>query len=125
MSVPIMRQYNHAALGGNAFAFSTDAITGLTIQQLNKDNSILDYVNAPDPAGTFTFQSRLFINNLESGPAFFSINSSAASAGRTVPGPLPIAVQNVGGKQVSYNTAQTDAGVATAYSFIVKYAGLF
>ncbi len=125
MSVPIMRQYNHAALGGNAFAFSTDAITGLTIQQLNKDNSILDFVNAPDPAGTFTFQSRLFINNLESGPAFFSINSSAASAGRTVPGPLPIAVQNVGGKQVSYNTAQTDPGVATAYSFIVKYAGLF
>ena len=125
MSVPIMRQYNHAATGGNAFVFSTDAITGLTIQQLNRDNSIIDFVNAPDPTGTFAFQSRLFINNLESGPAFFSGNSSAASAGRTVPGPLPISVQSMGGKQVSYNTQQTDAGVATAYSFIVKYSNLF
>jgi|TARA_R110002020_G_C16305031_1_gene773402 hypothetical protein len=130
MAVPIMRQYNHGTVAApvalNTFAFAQDAITGLTIQQLNKDNSIIDYVNSPDPAvAADLYTSRLFLNNLESGPAFFSINSSAASAGRTVPGPLPIAVQNVGGKQVSYNVAQTAGAAAAAYSFIVKYANLF
>ena len=128
MGVPIMRQYTFAAPAAiNVFALATDDVTGLSVQQLNKDNAIINYVNAVDPAGAAQYQTRLFINNLEAGPTFFSSNSSSASAGRTIPGPLPISVQgNSGGKQLSYSTAQTiiGGGVA-AYQFIVKYANLF
>ena len=126
MAVPIMRLYNTAAPAAlNVFALSTDAVTGLSVQQLNKDNAIIDFVNSPDNAAGINHQSRLLINNLEAGPTFFSTNSSSASAGRTVPGPLPISVQNAaGGKQLSYNTGQT-LGAFTAYSFIVKYANMF
>ena len=69
-------------------------------------------------------QKNVQINNLEAGPTFFSSNSNSASAGRTIPGPLPISVQgNSGGKQLSYSTAQTIlAGCVAAYQFIVKYA---
>lgn len=121
-----MRQYNRAAPAAlNTFALATDQVTGLSVQQLNKDNAIIDYVNAPDPAAGLLYESRLLVNNLEAGPTFFSVNSSAASAGRTIPGPLPISVQGAsGGKQLSYNVAQT-AGALTAYSFIVKYNNLF
>jgi len=126
LAVPIMRRYTRAAPAAlNQFALATDDVTGLSVQQLNKDNAIIDYVNAPDPGAGLTYESRLLVNNLEAGPAFFSVNSSAASAGRTVPGPLPIAVGGAaGGKQLSYNVAQ-GAGALTAYSFIVKYSNLF
>ena len=126
MAVPIMRRYTfaNAAAALNVFELATDDVTGLSVQQLNKDNAIIDFVSAPDPAAGLTYQARLLINNLEAGPTFFSDNSSAASAGRTVPGPLPIAVGGAsGGKQVSYNVAQ-GAGAAAAYSFIVKYSYL-
>jgi|TARA_R110002051_G_scaffold282154_1_gene343930 hypothetical protein len=128
MGVPIMRQYTRAAPAAiNVFALATDDVTGLSVQQLNKDNSLVDFVNAVNPAGTAQYQTRLFINNLEAGPTFFSSNSNSGSAGRTIPGPLPISVQgNSGGKQLSYSTAQTilGGGVA-AYQFIIKYANLF
>ena len=128
MGVPIMRQYTRAAPAAiNVFALATDDVTGLSVQQLNKDNAIVDYVNAVKPAGTAQYQTRLFINNLEAGPTFFSSNSNSGSAGRTIPGPLPISVSgNAGGKQLSYSTAQTilGGGVA-AYQFIIKYANLF
>jgi hypothetical protein len=125
MAVPIMRLYNTAAPAAlNVFALSTDAVTGLSVQQLNKDNAIIDFVNSPDNAAGINHQSRLLINNLEAGPTFFSTNSSSASAGRTVPGPLPISTNQNGGKQLSYNTGQT-LGAFTAYSFIVKYANMF
>ena len=128
MGVPIMRQYTRAAPAAiNVFALATDDVTGLSVQQLNKDNAIVDYVNAVQPAGTAQYQTRLFINNLEAGPTFFSSNSNSGSAGRTIPGPLPISVSgNAGGKQLSYSTAQTilGGGVA-AYQFIIKYANLF
>ena len=128
MGVPIMRQYTRtipAAL--NTFALATDDVTGLSVQQLNKDNSIIDFVNAVQPLTTAQFQTRLFINNLEAGPTFFSSNSNPGSAGRTIPGPLPVSVSgNAGGKQLSYSTAQTILGGALAqYQFIVKYANLF
>ena len=123
-----MRSYTLAAPAAiNTFALATDDVTGLSVQQLNKDNAIIDFVNAPDPAGAAAYQVRLLINNLEAGPTFFSSNSSAASAGRTVPGPLPIAVGGAaGGKQVSYNAGQTTLGGGlAAYQFIVKYSNLF
>ncbi len=123
-----MRSYTLAAPAAvNTFALATDDVTGLSVQQLNKDNAIIDFVNSPDPAGAAAYQLRLLINNLEAGPTFFSSNSSSASAGRTVPGPLPIAVGGAaGGKQVSYNAAQTALGGGlAAYQFIVKYSNLF
>tara|TARA_R110000787_G_scaffold229742_2_gene337293 strand:+ start:202 stop:588 length:387 start_codon:yes stop_codon:yes gene_type:complete len=128
MAVPIMRQYTRIAPGAiNVFALATDDVTGLSVQQLNKDNSIIDYVNAIQPLTTVQFQTRLFINNLEAGPTFFSSNSNPGSAGRTVPGPLNIAVGGAsGGKQLSYSSAQTILGGGLqAYQFIVKYANMF
>ena len=128
MAVPIMRQYTRIAPGAiNVFALATDDVTGLSVQQLNKDNSIIDYVNAVQPLTTVQFQTRLFINNLEAGPTFFSANSNPGSAGRTVPGPLNIAVGGAsGGKQLSYSSAQTILGGGLqAYQFIVKYANMF
>ena len=128
MAVPIMRQYTRAAPGAiNVFALATDDVTGLSVQQLNKDNSIIDFVNAVQPLTTVQFQTRLFINNLEAGPTFFSSNSDPASAGRTVPGPLNIAVSGgSGGKQLSYSSAQTILGGGLqAYQFIIKYANMF
>jgi len=128
MAVPIMRQYTRAApLAINTFLLATDDVTGLSVQQLNKDNSIIDYVNAVQPLTTVQFQTRLFINNLEAGPTFFSSNSNPGSAGRTVPGPLNIAVGGAsGGKQLSYSSAQTILGGGLqAYQFIVKYANMF
>ena len=112
MAVPIMRQYTRIAPGAiNVFALATDDVTLLPVQQLNKDNSIIDFVNAVQPLTTVQFQTRLFINNLEAGPTFFSSNSDPASAGRTVPGPLNISVGGAsGGKQLSYSTAQTVIG---------------
>jgi hypothetical protein len=128
MAVPIMRQYTRALpLAINTFLLATDDVTGLSVQQLNKDNSIIDYVNAVQPLTTVQFQTRLFINNLEAGPTFFSSNSNSGSAGRTVPGPLNIAVGGAsGGKQLSYSSAQTILGGGLqAYQFIVKYANMF
>ena len=128
MAVPIMRQYTRALpLAINTFLLATDDVTGLSVQQLNKDNSIIDYVNAVQPLTTVQFQTRLFINNLEAGPTFFSSNSNSGSAGRTVPGPLNIAVGGAsGGKQLSYSSAQTVlSGGVEQYQFIVKYANMF
>ena len=128
MAVPIMRQYTRIAPGAiNVFALATDDVTGLSVQQLNKDNSIIDFVNAVQPLTTVQFQTRLFINNLEAGPTFFSSNSNAGSAGRTVPGPLNISVGGAsGGKQLSYSSAQTILGGGLqAYQFIIKYANMF
>jgi|TARA_R110000823_G_scaffold43877_2_gene113783 hypothetical protein len=128
MAVPIMRQYTRIApLAINTFLLATDDVTGLSVQQLNKDNSIIDFVNAVQPTGAVQFQTRLFINNLEAGPTFFSSNSNAGSAGRTVPGPLNISVSGgSGGKQLSYSSGQTVLGGGLEqYQFIVKYANMF
>jgi len=123
-----MRQYTRAAPGAiNVFALATDDVTGLSVQQLNKDNAIIDYVNAVQPLTTVQFQTRLFINNLEAGPTFFSSNSNSNSAGRTVPGPLLVSVGGAsGGKQLSYSSAQTILGGGLQnYQFIVKYSNMF
>ena len=43
MAVPIMRAYTFAAPAAiNTFALATDDVTGLSVQQLNKDNAIID-----------------------------------------------------------------------------------
>ena len=122
-----MRSYTttSAVVGLNVFGLSTDDITGLTITQLNRSNVILDEVSNPIPLVGDFYQNRLLINGLESGVAFFSAASDPNSAGRVVPGPVPIEVGGAaGGKQVAYNSVQ-NAGVAANYSFLIKYANLF
>ena len=127
MAVPLLRSYTtpSGALAIGVFGLATDDITGLTITQLNRSNTILDSVSNPQPAAADIYQDRVLINGLESGVTFFSNSSDPNSAGRVIPGPVPITVQGAsGGKQVAYNCAQT-AGVAANYSFLVKYANLF
>ena len=122
-----MRSYTtpSGGLALGVFGLATDDITGLTITQLNRSNTILDSVSNPQPAAADIYQDRLLINGLETGVTFFSNSSDPASAGRVIPGPIPIQVGSAaGGKQVAYNCAQT-AGVAANYSFLVKYANLF
>ena len=126
MAVPLMRSYTTAVVGAiNTFALATDDITGLSVQQLNRSNVILDETTASVPVAGDQYQDRLLINGLEAGVTFFSATSDPASAGRVVPGPIPIAVAGqAGGKQLAYNCSQT-AGVNAQYSFLIKYANLF
>jgi len=126
MAVPLMRSYTTAVVGAiNTFALATDDITGLSVQQLNRSNIILDETTASVPVAGDQYQDRLLINGLEAGVTFFSATSDPASAGRVVPGPIPIAVAGqAGGKQLAYNCSQT-AGVNAQYSFLIKYANLF
>ena len=125
MAVPLMRSYTTPGLAIGVFGLATDDITGLTITQLNRSNVVLDSVSNPQPVGGEIYQDRVLINGLETGVAFFSAASDPNSAGRVIPGPVPIEVGGAaGGKQVAYNSVQ-DAGVATNYSFLIKYANLF
>ena len=126
MAVPLMRSYTTAVVGAiNTFALATDDITGLSVQQLNRSTVILDETTASVPVAGDQYQDRLLINGLEAGVTFFSATSDPASAGRVVPGPIPIAVAGqAGGKQLAFNCSQT-AGVNAQYSFLIKYANLF
>jgi len=126
MAVPLMRSYTTAVVGAiNTFALANDDITGLSVQQLNRSNVILDETTASVPVAGDQYQDRLLINGLEAGVTFFSATSDPASAGRVVPGPIPIAVAGqAGGKQLAFNCVQT-AGVNAQYSFLIKYANLF
>jgi hypothetical protein len=127
MAVPLMRSYTTPGLALSVFGLATDDITALTITQLNRSNTILDSVSNPQPTTGEIYQDRVLINGLESGVTFFSNASDPASAGRVVPGPVPIEVSGAaGGKQVAFNCGQTTiGGGAAAYSFLVKYANLF
>ena len=127
MAVPLMRKYNHASTAVDTFALSTDALTGLTVQQLNRDNVILDMVSSIQPTGNELYEVKVLVNQLEAGVTFFSSSSDPASSGRIVPGPIPIQVAgSAGGKQLAYSTAQTATGGGqAAYSFLLKYANLF
>ena len=127
MAVPLMRSYTTTGAALNVFTPSTDDVTGLTIQQLNRSNVILDCVNNPDPPGAAAYQTNVLVNGIQSGVSNFSVASSAASAGRVVFGPIPVTVSGqAGGKQLSFQSAQvvTGGGIA-AYSFLMKYANLF
>ena len=126
MAVPLMRAYTMAAPAAlNTFALATDDITGLTVQQLNRSNVILDFVDNPANAAGINHEARLLVNGLESGVTFFSVSSDSASSGRVVPGPIPLAVSGqAGGKQLSYNCTQV-LGAVTQFPFLVKYANLF
>ena len=127
MAVPLMRKYNHASTAVGTYALSTDAITGLTVQQLNRSNTVLDFVSSIQPTGGELYDVKLLINQLEAGVTFFSSSSDPGSSGRIVPGPIPIQVAGAaGGKQLAYSTAQTATGGGqAAYSFLLKYANLF
>ena len=127
MAVPLMRSYTTTGAALNVFTPSTDDVTGLTIQQLNRSNVILDCVNNPDPPGAAAYQTNVLVNGIQSGVSNFSVASSAASAGRVVFGNIPISVGGqAGGKQLSFQSGQvaTGGGIA-AYSFLLKYANLF
>jgi len=127
MAVPLMRSYTTTGAALNVFTPSTDDVTGLTIQQLNRSNVILDCVNNPDPPGAAAYQTNVLVNGIQSGVSNFSVASSAASAGRVVFGPIPVTVGGqAGGKQLSFSSGQvaTGGGIA-AYSFLMKYANLF
>jgi|TARA_R110002020_G_scaffold365918_1_gene578040 hypothetical protein len=127
MAVPIMRSYTSTGAALNIFTPSTDDVTGLTIQQLNRSNTILDCVNNPDPPGAAAYQTNVLVNGIQSGVSNFSVASSAASAGRVVFGNIPITVGGqAGGKQLSFQTAQVATGGGIAqYSFLMKYDNLF
>ena len=127
MAVPLMRSYTTTGAALNIFTPSTDDVTGLTIQQLNRSNVIQDCVNNPDPPGAAAYQTNVLVNGIQSGVSNFSVASSAASAGRVVFGPIPVAVGGqAGGKQLSFQSAHvaTGGGIA-AYSFLMRYANLF
>ena len=127
MAVPLMRKYNHASTAVDTFALSTDSITGLIVQQLNRSNIILDMTSSIQPTGGELYEVRVLVNGLEAGVTFFSSASDPGSSGRIVPGPIPVEVAGTaGGKQLAYNTAQTATGGGqAAYSFLLKYANLF
>jgi len=127
MAVPLIRKYNHASTTVGTYALSQDAITTLTVQQLNRSNVILDMVSSIQPTGNELYESRLLVNGLEAGVTFFSSSSDPGSSGRVIPGPIPVEVAGTaGGKQLAYNTAQTATGGGqAAYSFLLKYANLF
>jgi hypothetical protein len=127
MAVPLIRKYNHASTTVGTYALSQDAITQLTVQQLNRSNTILDMVSSIQPTGSELYEVRVLVNGLEAGVTFFSSSSDPGSSGRVVPGPIPIEVAGTaGGKQLAYNTAQTATGGGqAAYSFLLKYANLF
>jgi len=127
MAVPLMRSYTTTGAALNVFTPSVDDVTQLTIQQLNRSNTILDAVNNPDPPGAAAYQTNVLVNGIQSGVSNFSVASSAASAGRIVFGPIEVTVSGqAGGKQLSFSSGQvaTGGGIA-AYSFLLKYANLF
>ena len=127
MAVPLMRSYTTTGAALNVFTPSTDDVTGLTIQQLNRSNVILDCVNNPDPPGAAAYETNVLVNGIQSGVTNFSVASSAASAGRVVFGPIGVTVGGqAGGKQLSWQSGQvaTGGGIA-AYSFLMKYSNLF
>ena len=126
MTVPLIRQYNDALAAANVPVNATDAITGETQLQLSTDNVIEDFVNSPDLANAGDLVStQLFINQLEAGPAFFSVSSSPTTAGRQPVGPIPISAQ--GGKQISYrSTSQaTVTALPYTYTFQIRYRNFF
>jgi hypothetical protein len=127
MAVPLLRKYNHASTAVGTFVLSTDALTGLTVQQLNRSNIILDMVSSIQPTGNELYEVKVLVNGLEAGVTFFSSSSDPGSSGRVIPGPIPIEVAGTaGGKQLAWNTAQTATGGGqAAYSFLLKYANLF
>jgi len=127
MAVPLMRSYTTTGAALNVFTPSTDDVTQLTIQQLNRSNVILDCVNNPDPPGAAAYQTNILVNGIQSGVSNFSVASSALSAGRVVFGPIPVAVSGqAGGKQLSFSSGQVATGGGIAqYSFLMKYANLF
>ena len=127
MAVPLVRRYNSALATVGVPVNATDAITGETTLQLSNDNVIEDFVNSPSPTSINgdLIRTQLFINQLEAGPAFFSVSSSPTTAGRQPVGPIPISAQ--GGKQISYRS-QADATVTAlpyTYSFQIRYRNFF
>ena len=126
MAVPLIRQYNSALAVVGVPVNATDAITGETQLQLSNDNVIEDFVNSPDTANAGDLiQTELYINQLQAGPAFYSVSSSPTTAGRQPVGPIPISAQ--GGKQISYRS-QAQATVTAlpyTYTFQVRYRNFF
>jgi hypothetical protein len=128
MAVPLVRRYTSifGAVAG-VTVNATDDVTNQAVLQLSNDNVIEDLVNSPDLAnlGGDQVRTQLFVNQLEAGPAFFSVSSSPNTAGRQPIGPIPISAQ--GGKQISYRSTvdNTVTALPYNYSFQVRYRNLF
>jgi len=71
MAVPLIRKYNHASTAVGTFVLSTDALTGLTVQQLNRSNIILDMVSSIQPTGNELYEVKVLVNGLEAGVTFW------------------------------------------------------
>jgi len=76
MAVPLIRKYNHASTAVGTFVLSTDALTGLTVQQLNRSNIILDMVSSIQPTGNELYEVKVLVNGLEAGVTFLEESNS-------------------------------------------------
>jgi len=118
MVLPVLRRYtapDPTAL--NVFVNAIDDESQQSQFLLLGGNSILDFVNDPDPtAATERFEIRLSKNGTETQVRTFSSATSPTTAGRTAIGPVSLSAGNY-----IWKVAQR-GGTPEAFSFVVKYA---
>lgn len=119
MAAPVMRRFTLAAPAAlNAFAASTDDISGQTFYEIAQALDLLDLFNDPDPAAGLRYEFRAFKNGFDTGRSFFSNSLSTASAGRAAIGPVTVTPG-----QLQFQGAQR-AGALTATSIVAKFSGV-
>ena len=118
---PIQRRMSVPAIPTalNVPQFMTDDITTLTFIQLNRNNTLLDMYNDPDPTAR-TYTDELFKNSISTGRNFFTSAMSTASAGRAAIGPIRLAAG-----QLQMSAAQTAGVLAIDNSIVLKFANGF
>ena len=118
---PIQRRMSVPAVPTalNVPQFMTDDITTLTFIQLNRNNTLLDMYNDPDPTAR-TYTDELFKNSISTGRNFFTSAMSTASAGRAAIGPIRLAAG-----QLQMSAAQTAGVLAIDNSIVLKFANGF
>jgi len=120
--VSINRRYTTAVPAAlNAETIVTDDRTTDAVQTLNRQNSILDIFNDPDPAAGLRYSFRLLKNGVDTGRDYFSDSLSTASEGRSKI-PEPGILLEPG--QVQWFALQR-AGALTATSFVVVFRNGF
>jgi hypothetical protein len=118
---PIQRRMSIPAVPTalNVPQFMTDDITTLTFIQLNRNNTLLDMYNDPDPTAR-TYTDELFKNSISTGRNFFTSAMSTASAGRAAIGPVRLAAG-----QLQMSASQTAGALAIDNSIVLKFANGF
>jgi len=118
---PIQRRMSIPAVPTalNVPQFMTDDITTLTFIQLNRNNTLLDMYNDPNPTAR-TFTDELFKNSISTGRNFFTSSMSTLSAGRAAIGPIRLAAG-----QLQMSSSQTAGGLAIDNSIVLKFANGF